>query len=76
MIGYSGRAGREYFQATNSVEIEVGDAIRFCKAVENFAFKDDTLLSEQTLKGSQFVRATYSRQRECESLLMAMNRFL
>ncbi len=79
LIGYSGRAGREYFEATGSQEIEVGDVVGFCQAVEAFvqAAEDRaSSLSVEAFKASRFVRETYSAQRERDSLLTAMGQFL
>lgn len=79
LIGYSGRAGREYFESTGSVEIEVGDIVGFCEAVEEFVGQVDQRgidFSEQTFKASEFVRDSYSNKREREYLLAAMGKLL
>jgi hypothetical protein len=81
LIGYSGRAGREYFEATGSQEIEVGDVVGFCQAVEAFVLGAEDAdaaasLAVEALKASRFVRETYSAQRERDSLLAAMGQFL
>lgn len=79
LIGYSGRAGREYFEATGSKEIEVGDVVGFCQAVEAFVLGAEdaaSYLSNQALKASCFISQTYSSQRERDSLLSAIRKFL
>lgn len=79
LIGYSGRAGREYFEATESQEIEVGDVVGFCQAVEEFALGAEdaaSRLSVQAFNASRFVRETYASQRERDCLLKAFQYFL
>ena len=79
IIGYSGRAGREYFDPTSSIEIEVGDILGFCEAVEDFIAQSEFNEAEDALiaqKASNFVRQVYSGACEQESVVSAMHRFL
>ena len=79
IIGYSGRAGREYFDPTSSIEIEVGDILGFCEAVDDFIAQSEFNEAEDALiaqKASNFVRQVYSGACEQESVVSAMHRFL
>jgi len=79
LIGYSGRAGREYFAISESVEIEVGDIVGFCEAVEEFIAGADVLADEHARiseEAALIVRNVYSSEREGESVLSAISRFL
>ena len=79
VIGYTGRAGREYFAATGSIEIELGDIVGFCEAVEKFVSEAGSASEEHAriaAQASHFVRTTYSQERERSSLLAAISRFL
>lgn len=79
LIGYSGRAGRDYFGATGSIEIEVGDILGFCKAVEEFVGRADVDAGHHERiaeKASAFVQDAYSNERERQTLLRVVGGFL
>ncbi len=79
LIGYSGRAGREYFTATGSIEIEVGDIVGFCESVEAFvAGAKETAVqhARASRDASFFVRQFYSNERERESVVAAIAQFI
>jgi len=79
LIGYSGRAGREYFDPTGSIEVEVGDILGFCKAVEDFIAHSEFNEVENAhiaQSAASFVRQAYSGASERDSVVSAMHRFL
>lgn len=79
LIGYSGRAGKEYFSSTTSIEIDVGDIIGFCQAVEVFLAQvslRNCNLQYATQKSSEYVKSFYSCDFEEQSVVKVINKFL
>jgi glycosyltransferase involved in cell wall biosynthesis len=79
VINYTGRAARQYFLPTKSTEIEVGDIIGFCNAIESFVATEQALQSSHSSSSSSassFVRSVYSKERETSSVIRGLSRFL
>lgn len=79
LIGYSGRAGREYFPFTSSIEVEVGDIVSFCKQVEVFASQvafAEKFIPSLTKESSEYVLSCYSSELEKQSVLQSIKNFL
>jgi glycosyltransferase involved in cell wall biosynthesis len=79
LIGYTGCAGCEYFRSTGSIEIEVGNVIGFCEAVEAFVQTSESLDDQHAATSREaacFVRETYSGLREVQTVVAAMQRFM
>jgi hypothetical protein len=72
VIGYEGRGGREYFNSEFSYPIESGDIISFAKTVEeviSWYNMDHHVFDGKRQKASEYVRKTYSPEKETEEIL-------
>ena len=72
VIGYDGRGGREYFNNKFSYPIERGDIISFAKTIEEVISrynKDHNIFDEERQKASEYIRKTYSTEKETEDIL-------
>ena len=79
VIGYSGRAGKEYFSHTDSDEITFGDIIGFCQAVELFVRSsclNQSKIARVTYNASEYIKNFYSLKREKETLLAAYSNLI
>ena len=79
VIGYSGIGAREYFRDNLACEVPVGDIQAFVEAVEHSVL-DYQVNTQKFISyvaaGQAHVRDYYSPQREKESLIYAVGRFL
>jgi glycosyltransferase involved in cell wall biosynthesis len=72
VIGYEGRGGREYFNNGFSYPIEGGDIISFAKTIEEVISccnMNHNAFDEKRQKASEFIRKTYSPEKETEGIL-------
>lgn len=79
LIGYSGRAGRDYFKETSCIEVEVGDVIGFCEAVEEFVQKEDAIADTHASvarQAARYVSEVYSNEAERNNLVSGLRFFL
>lgn len=72
VIGYSGIAGREYYVDCGRVEVDEGNIVGFCRAVEAAVSLDEKGAgidwSGKTFDAAALVAATYSASRERQTL--------
>jgi len=79
VIGYSGVGGRDYFKATNSYEIPVGDIHAFVSSVEQLVReynKDREKFIDLAMVGQNYVHENFSADRERKSLIKAFHSLL
>jgi len=79
VIGYHGYGGREFFQPRFSTPISNGDVLDFAERLEALLKLDDVGFEPYRLKASkaaQFIRTTYSAEREAEDVLRIYRGFL
>jgi Glycosyl transferases group 1 len=69
VVGFSGLAGREYFDPTFSSPIEDSDLLAFAKATDAAINDDPPTLAARGLLASEHVLANYSPQGQSEDLL-------
>jgi Glycosyl transferases group 1 len=72
VVGFTGLAGREYFQAGTSIAVEEGDVLAMAKAVEGVleVFNEDPLgIRQRGLAASSKILGDYSPEAERSDLL-------
>lgn len=74
VIGYDGRGGREFITPEYAFPIQTGDIISFASTVERVIRQmgtDQQALREKAARAAQFIRRTYSPEREEADILRA-----
>ena len=79
VVGYDGRAAREYFTADTGFPVQADDIVRFAAAVEQVltqARSDARPVLDLARRASEYVRSAYSRANEEQDILDAWRQIL
>jgi glycosyltransferase involved in cell wall biosynthesis len=72
VIGYHGRAGREYLRPEHAVVVEDGDVVGFAAAIEEFTCRYETsrdALAHRMCDAATWIRETYSQEHQTADLV-------